>query len=979
MSDANLIERFGKDRMFRSHFVYCCAHGLSSIPENCVIHHNNRDKSDDSLSNLTLLGVDEHIDIHKVENAERASKVHRGRKCSQKTIERMRSVAGRRGNNGMWESKVCHSKETKKKMSELQAGKDNSCFRSDIDPELVRLEYFEEPNIAKISDKFGCSNIAIRNRVQDLNDGCDIEWSEVLSIEEDGEDDVYDIQMEGNSPSFVANGVVVHNCGMQSLLRGIECSTFDMATDTTALFRPGSLNSGQTAQYVRIAKGDEYEYYETPLLKPILGPTKGILVYQEQIMQIFVQLGGFSWAGADKMRKIIGKKLGKDEFEKHRAGFVDGCVVNGIDANAASSLFDKMAEFAAYSFNKCISGDTVLMRPAKGQYSSEYTVREAFKIKNDAKYARDNGRKPLRDKWASQGGFGYGMSMFEDGRIRKNKIVDIQYAGDRVVYRVVMENGNYIDVTDNHKFPTPYGKRMLSELAIGDSLYVCGEYERTPTDNFGFSDSSAKEKCGKKYGERCGFPCGASNPAYTNGSHSKFKEYKAASIASSDGLVCAHCGASGCRIETHHKDGDRSNSEWDNLENLCVSCHKKADYKIGRVKRGEKGYPTLTLKIVSIEEIGVVDTYDVTMDAPHHNFVTSSGIVTCNSHAVAYTMLSFWSMYLKAHFPAEFFAAQLGNSSDERITLLSREAERCGIRIRLPDVNLSTDEYVIDEDGAIVPPLGIVKGIGTKAVEEILRARSDGAFLSEADFLSRVQKRQCNSRVHGALVRAGGFESLGVREDREEERVKNFSELLPTYNNTPKLAKGGGNLNLAELKSILTNSAVCASTAKRKYLMPVFPQNTAKPSIMIINNPVKREYKHLTADSTKFLVTELKEVGILARDIYYTSPVKCFFDPKGSPAQPTKECEGKCTDYLRQEIVAVGPKIIVCFASSLVHLFTGDKKAKMSSLQGQVIYSKQFGCYVLFSCSPQFAFFSEGGENMDKFRAAIQTLGGIFK
>jgi len=701
MSDAHLIERFGKDRMFRSHFVYCCAHGLSSIPENCVIHHNNRDKSDDSLSNLTLLGVDEHIDIHKVENAERASKVHRGRKCSQKTIERMRSVAGRRGNNGMWESKVCHSKETKKKMSELQAGKDNSCFRSDIDPELVRLEYFEEPNIAKISDKFGCSNIAIRNRVQDLNDGCDIEWSEVLSIEEDGEDDVYDIQMEGNSPSFVANGVVVHNCGMQSLLRGIECSTFDMATDTTALFRPGSLNSGQTAQYVRIAKGDEDEDYETPLLKPILGPTKGILVYQEQIMQIFVQLGGFSWAGADKMRKIIGKKLGKDEFEKHRAGFVDGCVVNGIDANAASSLFDKMAEFAAYSFNK--------------------------------------------------------------------------------------------------------------------------------------------------------------------------------------------------------------------------------------------------------------------------------------SHAVAYTMLSFWSMYLKAHFPAEFFAAQLGNSSDERITLLSREAERCGIRIRLPDVNLSTDEYVIDEDGAIVPPLGIVKGIGTKAVEEILRARSDGAFLSEADFLSRVQKRQCNSRVHGALVRAGGFESLGVREDREEERVKNFSELLPTYNNTPKLAKGGGNLNLAELKSILTNSAVCASTAKRKYLMPVFPQNTAKPSIMIINNPVKREYKHLTADSTKFLVTELKEVGILARDIYYTSPVKCFFDPKGSPAQPTKECEGKCTDYLRQEIVAVGPKIIVCFASSLVHLFTGDKKAKMSSLQGQVIYSKQFGCYVLFSCSPQFAFFSEGGENMDKFRAAIQTLGGIFK
>jgi DNA polymerase-3 subunit alpha len=139
---------------------------------------------------------------------------------------------------------------------------------------------------------------------------------------------------------------------MRSLLRALSADNFNLITDATALIRPGSFSSGQTDFYVKVQRGDEYPHYDVPQLKPILEETNSVMVYQEQIMRIFVELGGFSWAHADKMRKIIGKKLGEDEFNKHKGDFISGCVERGIDENVASQIFEKMAKFASYSFNK---------------------------------------------------------------------------------------------------------------------------------------------------------------------------------------------------------------------------------------------------------------------------------------------------------------------------------------------------------------------------------------------------------------------------------------------------------------------------------------------------------------------------------------------------------------------------------------------------------------------------------------------------
>jgi len=116
----------------------------------------------------------------------------------------------------------------------------------------------------------------------------------------------------------------------------------------------------------------------------------------------------------------------------------------------------------------------------------------------------------------------------------------------------------------------------------------------------------------------------------------------------------------------------------------------------------------------------------------------------------------------------------------------------------------------------------------------------------------------------------------------------------------------------------------------------------------------------------------LKGVGIAAKDIYYTSPMKCFFDKGGSPS---KDCEGKCLEALRREIAAVGPKLIVCYSSTALPLFVGDKSS-MTKMHGTIAYDKKFGCYIMFSVSPQYAYYQETAQ--EKFMEALTTLGGIF-
>lgn len=144
--------------------------------------------------------------------------------------------------------------------------------------------------------------------------------------------------------------------GMKGLLRdlaeGGRSLTFEDVYAATALFRPGPLQSGMTDEYVRIKQGIVKPHYPHPKLEDALRETRGIIVYQEQVMQIARDLCGYTMGESDKLRKVMGKKL-PEEMEKQREHFVQGAVeTSGVTEAFASELFDQIAEFAGYGFNK---------------------------------------------------------------------------------------------------------------------------------------------------------------------------------------------------------------------------------------------------------------------------------------------------------------------------------------------------------------------------------------------------------------------------------------------------------------------------------------------------------------------------------------------------------------------------------------------------------------------------------------------------
>lgn len=151
--------------------------------------------------------------------------------------------------------------------------------------------------------------------------------------------------------------------GMRRLLKelGRDGITFDDVTAATALYRPGPMESGMMDSFYKRKQGDEDVSYDHPLMEPILAPTYGVMVYQEQIMQVARTIAGYSGPAADKLRKIMGKKL-PEEMKKERGKFVDGCVATvSADPEWAAELFDKIEGFAGYGFNKSHSVEYTLI------------------------------------------------------------------------------------------------------------------------------------------------------------------------------------------------------------------------------------------------------------------------------------------------------------------------------------------------------------------------------------------------------------------------------------------------------------------------------------------------------------------------------------------------------------------------------------------------------------------------------------------
>ena len=144
--------------------------------------------------------------------------------------------------------------------------------------------------------------------------------------------------------------------GMKELIKKLKPDCLEDLIALVALFRPGPLQSGMVDDFINRKHGRaELAYphsdYQYEGLKPVLAPTYGIILYQEQVMQIAQVMAGYTLGGADMLRRAMGKKK-PEEMAKQRGGFIEGCANNNIDADLAGNIFDLVEKFAGYGFNK---------------------------------------------------------------------------------------------------------------------------------------------------------------------------------------------------------------------------------------------------------------------------------------------------------------------------------------------------------------------------------------------------------------------------------------------------------------------------------------------------------------------------------------------------------------------------------------------------------------------------------------------------
>ncbi len=207
------------------------------------------------------------------------------------------------------------------------------------------LKYLEDVDLIKF-DFLGLKTLTVIDNAMKLikkRDNTDINFS---AIDFDNKK-VYELIRSGATIGLFQ----IESDGMQSLNERLKPDNFEDLIAVLALYRPGPMESGMLDDFIERKHGRQTFEYEFADLEPILAPTYGVIVYQEQVMQIVQTIGGFSLGGADVVRRAMGKKI-KEEMDRLKGEFTNGAVKKGHNKQKAQELFDLIVKFAGYGFNK---------------------------------------------------------------------------------------------------------------------------------------------------------------------------------------------------------------------------------------------------------------------------------------------------------------------------------------------------------------------------------------------------------------------------------------------------------------------------------------------------------------------------------------------------------------------------------------------------------------------------------------------------
>lgn len=495
-------------------------------------------------------------------------------------------------------------------------------------------------------------------------------------------------------------------------------------------------------------------------------------VYQEQIMQLAQRIAGMSLQEGDKLRKAMGKKKA-DVMAKMKPRFIQGGVGNGYSEEAMNKLWDILEPFAKYAFNKCLHGDTEVLT----SQNTKTTVKDLY-------HRFKNGEKNIKI-----------LSMFEGGGLHFHNISEIVQTGRKPLWTVETESGKTIKITENHRMLTTNGYRTIKSggIQVGSEL-IDDKYwnnrfrtvQRRPTPRRGWSHKSISYHEVKNISFSSDVDKTlAENYLIARGAI--FETNKIISSPKEEILGTADFFVNGTYFEMDSKGLGRQHlidSKYGTVPFVYLTPENYRDEIDAALMSRHISSGDKVVSITPPEDLGdgaVLRemTYDITMsdDGPA-NFI-ANGLVSHNSHSVAYAMNAYQAAYLKTHYPVEFMSALVAQTISDRDKTLNnlREARRMGLTMGTVDINLSEVRMAPDYSGE--SPFEILYGIsGVKSVSEdtarliVAERERGGRFTSVYDAVTRCVAAGVNNKtVLVNLALAGAFDGLEPNRRRVVEAI----------------------------------------------------------------------------------------------------------------------------------------------------------------------------------------------------------------
>lgn len=354
------------------------------------------------------------------------------------------------------------------------------------------------------------------------------------------------------------------------------------------------------------------------------------------------------------------------------------------------------------------------------------------------------------------------------------------------------------------------------------------------------------------------------------------------------------------------------------------------------------------------------------------------------SHAIAYTLISYQSAWLKTHFPVEFYAAALTILDEDKKMALIKDAARRGISVLPPNVNFSTDEFEILDDKHLVAPFSIVKGLSEKSAKAIVDVRGEIPFKSIADFESRVGGRACNRARRSDLEAIGAFVCVeGGPDVFAPERRPDQLSIVPT------IMLDGGIFDRAITKDKVTKEFLSEELEAFIDRNPTYCDDAVfvSPKIgrhakfmVVTDGPTWRDEREGNFGPNDEAVDEaMSAAGLVLADAYWTGVSK-IPKPKGEKLYAPEHLR-IFGELLQREIEILNPQIVLCLGTNAMRALVPSIKGTAQDNAGAVRYvkaddGKKNDRNIIIGISPGMVYFDASKQDIldDVFRKVADMI-----